>query len=162
MAGTKNSSSKVRVLFSDSRPDKAMFFNAFFVEEEEGYKIIHFALRNRVQVVLDDFICSITTKDIQNIAPSMNGYIGSLGPVEGDVDSYKLSRPSPEKRIIRNVRVIHAANSSEVAEITLYEFSIWQVSTKSRGSPEPVQAICAAVLACPLDVMKALFLEVFK
>ena len=162
MASAKQNTGPARVVFPDARPEKAMFFNAFFVETEQAHKVIHFALRNRAQVVLDDFVCSMADQDVQAIKAGLEKFAGTLGAPTGNVDDYRLPRPPPEKRTIRNVRVMHAANASEIGEITFYEFSLWQASTKSRGaSTEAVQATCTAVLTCPLDVMKALFLEVF-
>jgi hypothetical protein len=154
----------VRVVFVDTRPEKSMFFNTFRVETVGGCRLMYFALRNDAQVILDDFVRSMADQDVAAAKASMEKYAGSLGLPSGDIDVYRLPRPAPERRIVRNVRIMHAANVDGLGEVSLYEFSVWQASNKARpgASEDAVQAIPTAVLACPLDVMKALFLEVFQ
>ena len=162
MATAKHSSGQVRLVFADMRPDKSMFFNTFWVESAPGCRLIYFALRNVAQVVLDDFVCSMAEMDVASAKNSMDRYVAQLGQPTKNIEEYQL-RPAPEKRPVRNVRVMHAANAGDLGELSLYEFSVWQASTRSRenAGESTVQATPAAVLTCSLDVMRALFLEVF-
>ena len=162
METTKPVSGDIKIDASKFETTRLLFFDRFSVYPGPRFVEIHFGYYGRARELQNGLVVVISRQSLEEQKTNLMQYLQQIG------------MPEPSELLECNLRgetdvisadIIGMARHGEaMAEVSFHTFS-WKVIVEKVRSAEmatTVEAICAALLRCDVDLQKRLILDLYE
>jgi hypothetical protein len=162
LESTKPVSGEIKIDASNFETSRLLFFDRFSVHRGPRFMEIHFGYYGHSKELQKGLVVIVSRQSLEEQKANLMQYLQQIGmPEPSDLPECSLRS---EADVISADIIGMARHGDAMAEISFHTFS-WKVIVEKVRSAEaaaPVQATCAALLRCDVDLQKRLILDLYE
>ena len=159
---TKPASGEVKIDASKFETSRLLFFDRFSVHRSSFFVEIHFGYYGWARELQDGLVVVISRQSLEEQKTNLMQYLQQIGmPEPSELPECNLRG---EADVISADIIGMARHGEAMAEVSFHTFS-WKVIAEKVPSAQmeaEVEATCAALLRCDVDLQKRLILDLYE